>query len=250
MVRALLIRGMLAGLLASMLAFGFAKAVGEPPIERAIAIEEQMERAMSGAHGHEHDAMPELVSREVQSGLGLATGVGVFGTAVGGLFALVFAFAYGRVGRFGARTTSALLALAAFIAIVLVPFLKYPANPPGIGGPSTIGIRTALYFAMIAVSLGAMVSAVQLARWLTVRAGAWHAGLAGAALFIGIVTLALGWLPVLNEVPEHFPADLLWRFRLASLGIQAVLWAALGLSFGPLAERLLERSSGGRHLVS
>src|SRR5437764_909537 len=54
-------------------------------------------------------------------------------------------------------------------------------------------------------------------------------------------------LPAVNEVPKDFPAVVLWRFRLASLGTQAVLWAALGLVFGALTERSLataERRSG------
>jgi len=38
--------------------------------------------------------------------------------------------------------------------------------------------------------------------------------------------------PPVNEVPANFPADLLWRFRLACFGAQAVLRSVLGLSFG------------------
>jgi Probable cobalt transporter subunit (CbtA) len=72
---------------------------------------------------------PELVGREMQAGLGLFVGVIVYSAAIGGLFSLVFAFVYGRAGRLGPRATAALLALAGFVAIVLVPELKYPANP-------------------------------------------------------------------------------------------------------------------------
>jgi hypothetical protein len=70
----------------------------------------------------------ELVSRSVQSGVGLLTGVVVYGTAFGGLFALAFAFAYQRIGRLSARATAALLAAAGFVALVLVPQLKYPTE--------------------------------------------------------------------------------------------------------------------------
>lgn len=44
-------------------------------------------------------------------------------------------------------------------------------------------------------------------------------------------------LPPVNEVPEHFSATMLWNFRLASLGTQALLWVTLGLIFSILAER-------------
>jgi predicted cobalt transporter CbtA len=44
-------------------------------------------------------------------------------------------------------------------------------------------------------------------------------------------------LPEINEVPEHFSAVVLWRFRVAALGMQLVLWAVIGLLFGVLTER-------------
>ena len=40
-------------------------------------------------------------------------------------------------------------------------------------------------------------------------------------------------------VPAEFPASVLWRFRLASLGTQLVLWLGMGLIFGALTERAL-----------
>lgn len=60
------------------------------------------------AHGMAMTA--EGVSREVQASLGLFTGVVVYSTAFGGLFALVIAFAYRRVGHLSPRAVSALLA--------------------------------------------------------------------------------------------------------------------------------------------
>ncbi|WP_316149452.1 CbtA family protein [Cupriavidus sp. BIC8F] len=238
MVRDLLVRGMIAGFLASLLAFGFAKVFGEPQVEGAIAFEEQMQQAMGGSHQHE---MPELVSRDVQSGLGLFVGLGVFGSAVGGLFALTFAYAYARIGALGARATSALLALLGYVAIVLIPFIKYPPNPPAVGDPSTIGLRTALFFTMIGFSLVAMVVAIIVARKLVARVGSWYAVLGAGAVFLVLVAVAQALLPEVNEIPEHFPAVLLWRFRVAAIGIQTVLWAALGLMFADLAQRLLKR---------
>ena len=101
----------------------------------------------------------ELVSRPVQAGIGLFTGVTVYNTAFGGLFALVFALAYGRMGEFGPRATSALLAAAGLVAVYIVPNLKYPANPPSVGDPGRSACAPAFYFAMIAISLAAMIGA-------------------------------------------------------------------------------------------
>jgi Probable cobalt transporter subunit (CbtA) len=171
MMTNLLIRGMLAGLLAGILAFGFARIFGEPQVDRAIAFEEQMR------HGRGEAPEPELVGRQTQGGLGLFAGVAAYGTALGGLFSLVFAYAYGRAGAFSPRATAALLALAGFLVIVVVPQLKYPANPPSVGDPGTLGRRTALYFITLAMSLGACVLAIGLARRMSERLGEWNAAL-------------------------------------------------------------------------
>jgi len=186
-------------------------------------------------------AEPVLVSRAVQAGLGLFTGVVVYGAAFGGLFALVFAYAYGRIGALSARATSALLAGAAFLTLVVVPDLKYPANPPSVGHADTIGQRTELFLAMILISIAALVVAVVLGRRLTSRLGGWNAGFVGGAVFILLVAIAQLSLPAINEVPDQFPAVLLWRFRIASIGLEAILWATIGLVFGILAEPLLRK---------
>ncbi len=237
MVRNLLIAGMLVGIVAGLLAFGFAKIFGEPQVDRAMAFEDQMSEARGEAPG------PELVSRAVQSGVGLLTGVVVYGTALGGLFALAFAFAYQRIGRLSARGTAALLAGAGFVALVLVPALKYPPNPPAVGEPGTIGYRSELFFSMMLISIAAVGIAIAIAPRLVARFGHWNAALLVAATFIGITVAAQFLLPDINEVPDQFPAVLLWRFRIVSLGIQLILWATYGLLFGVLAERLLYNRS-------
>jgi hypothetical protein len=229
---------MLVGIVAGLLAFGFAKLVGEPQVDRAIAFEEQM----SQANGEAPEM--EIVSREVQSTIGLLTAVVVYGTAFGGLFALVFAFAYGRIGNLGPRVTALLLAAAGFIAIVIVPDLKYPANPPSVGQPETIGYRSELYFLMILISIVSAIAAISIGRRLVVRYGGWNAAFFGMASFVVIIAIAQLLLPDINEVPEQFPAVVLWRFRIASLGIELILWATLGLLFGALVERLLSNRYG------
>lgn len=233
----LLLRGMLAGILAACIALVFATVFGEPAVDRAIAFEEAHAAALGEA------PEPELVSRAVQSTFGLAAAAATYGAAYGGLFALVFAVSLGRVGRIGPRELAALLALGGFVAVVLVPGLKYPPNPPAVGDPETIGLRTALYFEMVAMSLGAMLLACVAALAMTRRFGAWTGWLGGFALFAALVAIVQAALPGIDEVPEDFPASLLWQFRVASFGMQAVLWGVLGLAFGWAAERLLRRAA-------
>ena len=233
MARTFLIRGMLCGLAAGILVFLFARVFGEPNVDGAIGVEAAIAKAAGEME------MPELVSRDVQSTWGLLTGVMLYSVAIGGLFSLLFAYAWGRMGRLGPRGSATLLALACFVAMYFVPFLKYPANPPSVGNPDTIQIRTALYFGMMVISIAGLVAAVNLARGLMPRWGMWYAVLTGAAAYIVVVIIACAMMPPIDEVPTVFPASLLWSFRLSSLGMQLVLWAVIGLGFGELTARSL-----------
>jgi len=253
MVGKLLLRGMLAGIAAGLVTFAFARVVGEPQVNQAIAFEEKAGEAGGAAHGHEHghagaataaaDAdehqhahEEELVSRETQAGLGLLTGVVVYGAAFGGLFSLVFAYAYGRVGPMSARALSAWLALGAFVALVIVPNIKYPANPPAVGDPATIGPRTGLFFLMIAISLTALVFSLKVRRRAAIKLGAWNGSIVAGLVFVAIIAVVQVSMPVIDEVPAGFPAALLWKFRVAALGMQAIMWATIGLLFGAVVE--------------
>ncbi len=226
---------MLAGLIAACLSALFAFAFVEPHIDRAIAFEEA--HAMAAHAGMA--AEEELVSRAVQSTAGLLTALSLYGAALGGLFALVFAYAYGRAGKIGPRTLALMLAAAGFVVIVLIPALKYPPTPPAVGKHETVGLRTAAFFAMIALSVVTAIVAAKLRPALRLHALTRTAAV--IIFYIGLIWLAQHALPVINEVPAEFPATLLWDYRTASLLAQLVLWLAMGFVFGPLAERELRR---------
>ncbi|MGO9233117.1 MAG: CbtA family protein, partial [Methylocella sp.] len=98
-------------------------------------------------------------------------------------------------------------------------------------------MRTALYFAIIAISLAAMLGAAMLRCRLLRRYGGWNASLLAAAAYpIAVVAVGLV-LPTINEVPDQFPAVVLWQFRIASIGAQLVMWTTIGITFGALTER-------------
>ena len=235
MVRALLLRGLLAGLCAGVLAAAFAVVVGEPQVGQAISFEDQQARAAGVT------LMPAIVGRNVQGSVGLLTGAVVYGLSLGGLFSLVFAAVYGRVWRASPARTAAWLAAAAFVVVFLVPFLKYPANPPSVGGPDTIGTRTELYLLMLAWSVLAAIIAVRLGTWLAGLRGPTTGALVGVAWFVLLVVAAGLVLPGVDEVPAGFPAVTLWNFRMASLGTQVVMWTTMGLIFAAASQRLMTR---------
>src|SRR5918995_5244959 len=148
---------MAAGLLAGLLAGLFAFLVGEPILDRAIALEES-------AHTHEGGGGDgEIFGRTTQK-VGLFFATGLFGVTVGGVFGIGYAFFRERLAAESDLKRSISLAGAIFAGAFLIPFLKYPANPPSVGDPSTIRERTAAYFSLVALSLLAILLA-----WLAAR---------------------------------------------------------------------------------
>ena len=220
-------RGLAAGLLAGLLAGLFAFFVGEPLLDRAIAFEEA-----SAGHGHGE----EVFSRTTQK-VGLFFATGLFGTTVGGIFGLVFAFFRGRLAADGDLRRSLYLTAALFAGAFAIPFLKYPANPPSVGDPSTIGARTAAYFTLVALSLLLVLAAWLAARVLRERGvdAPRRRVVVGAGMALGLMALFFA-LPAAPSAGD-FPAGLLWGFRLSSFGTQLVFWAGLGVLFGLLCER-------------
>ena len=240
MVGKLILQGLIAGLLAGILAFGFARVFGEPSVERAVQFESAQDEAnaaaarAAGKPAEEEE--PEIFSRSVQSGIGLFTGLVVIGAGLGALFGVLFAFGYGRIGTWGPGATSALLAFLGWSSVYLVPAIKYPPNPPSVGLPDTIRIRTGLYFLMMAISIAATVGAWMFGTRVARTRGVWNGFLAAFIPYVLVLAFFFEVLPGINEVPANFPAVTLWSFRVASIGLQMVLWGGVGLIFGTIHE--------------
>ena len=222
-------------------------AFGEPHIDDAIALEE----AAASHQTHDEIAAEEAeadqpgmveISRDNQKSFGLLTGMAVVGTALGGLTALAAAAVVGRIGRLSARGGTLLVAAIGFVSVALVPFLKYPATPPAVGNPDTIGDRTTEYFAMLLVSVLAAIAAVVVARRLLVRFDGVTAGLIAAAGYVVVVTGAGLLLPTVDELGA-FPADTLWYFRRSSILTLAAMWATIAVVLTVLVGRLYDAAA-------
>jgi hypothetical protein len=241
--RALLVRGLLAGLAAGLATFFIAYEVGEPHVEAAIALEEAPPAAHhhdDGAAEHSHSHDEGGISRSTQRTWGLLTGSLAVGVALGGIVALVSAALVGRVGRLLPGQTAALVSLLGFVAAALVPFLKYPATPPGVGSGDTIGERTALYFGFLAVSVLAAAVATYAAVRLRDRIGTYGGTVAAAVGYVVVMGVAGQLFGTVNEVGD-FPADLLWYFRRASILTLATTWGVLGVVLTGLVSRLFRQ---------
>jgi Probable cobalt transporter subunit (CbtA) len=223
-VASLLRRGLIAGLLAGLVAGLFYLVVGEPVVREALSYE----RAASGGHA------VEVFSRGTQQ-VGLLAGVLLYGTAMGGVLGFLYALLEPRLAAGSAWDRSLRLAATAFASAWLVPFLKYPSNPPGVGDPATGPERTRLYLAMVAISLAASVGAWLLSRQLAGR-GVPRAPrqLAVGAAYLLVILAAYALLPEVRQ-ESAVPAAVLWNARKVSAGGQALLWLSLGVSFGWLS---------------
>lgn len=223
---------MVAGLAAALLL----TATGEPLIREAIALEEAR-RAGPGEHE------PELVARSVQSGFGLFAAMGVTGAVFGLVFAVTF---WGLRSAQPQPFRRALWAGAIlFGSITLAPWLKYPPNPPGVGDPDTLGRRQGLYVSLIALGLALSLVAVGLAGLLRRHGWPEHRRVAAVAAAVALAfAVALALLPPAPD-PVEAPATLIWRFRLASLAANAVLWGLLSVGVGLVVSESARREGDG-----
>ncbi len=220
-MRNVFLRGAVAGAMAGLLTSVAAYVWLEPVLSRAIELE-------GPADG------PPLVSRQTQMLLGMPAGFVLVGLALG----LVFAVAYRLLPSSGSaweRSTG--LAAGGFVALALIPQLRYPANPPGVGDPETIGVRTSSF--LLAVALGVLVVSGAYAALRALQArGVPAAPRQAVVVAVAVLVVAVGYLllPDSGDVVDA-PAALVYDFRVRSLGLLALLYALLGAVFAALTLR-------------
>jgi hypothetical protein len=256
MEKQLIGRGVLAGAAAGLVAFVFARIFAEPVISKAIDYERAREAAQ-GALDRAAGATvsvggPDLFSRTVQADVGLGAGLILFGAAMGALVGVAYCVCIGRTGRIRPFQLALLVPAFFFVGVYLVPFAKYPANPPAIGHEETIRTRGALYLITVAVSCIALFLAVYYGQNLHKRLSLYTSCLIAGGGYVVVMTVLFAILRSFDETPlplkdasggivfPGFPADLLAEFRVYAIAAQAIMWAVIALVFAPLAQRVLD----------
>ena len=239
--------GALAGAVAGGLGAAVLSWLVEPSIRAAIAIEEAgsaHDHAGAVTHDHGSDA---LVARPEQVVLGLLT-VLVVGTLVGVAFALVRRFLGSRLpGRTDAATTMTLAGLG-FVTFSLAPALVVPANPPAVGDPSTVELRTVTYLGTIVCAVALTALVIGVARSTLLRPGT-RAVAAAALGVVGAIVLVAVLPHAADPVPANVPADLVWEFRVASLAQIGLMWLVIGATCAWLDQPRSEVPDRPRQLV-
>jgi hypothetical protein len=230
-----------AGLIAGAAAAGFHWLLIEPVIDRAIDLEELHSQARG---------VPEkepVIDRPTQR-WGLLLGLLLYGAVWGVLFGQLYYLTQAWLGTsWSIRQRALLLVLVMAWSVSLFPFVKYPANPPGVGEPETISYRQALYFGFIGLSIVGSVLAVGLYRFLNrlgrlSARGRWGCALCLYVLYATVVYVAM---PP-NPDPIGMPGELVWTFRAISLGGLLLFWGALGGLFGWLSSENPRRALAAR----
>jgi predicted cobalt transporter CbtA len=221
-----LLHALRAAVIAAVVAGGalglFHLVVSDRFVDRAIALEEAKHAGDSQA--------PEVFSRRAQRA-GLVAGAIVYALGYALVFAGVYALAGERLPGKSAGLKALALAVVGFWVAYLAPFLKYPANPPGAGDPTTVYYRQLLYLAFVVLTLLGVAAARQLGR--SIKASRPDGSLATIAavgsyvLYFGILFLVMPANPDKNDLP----AQLLRQFRLASLAGGLLFWVLFGAVF-------------------
>lgn len=216
-----LVSGAFAGLILGSVNF----AIVEPYLDQAIGIENQN----LFASGEEEDTPQFWAEYEgyriwQKSGLILA-GI-ILGTSIGALFGLVFAFA--RKSLPGNNDLKKSLALAGIMwfTVYLIPFLKYPANPPTVGDAETIELRIMLYLSFIAISGISTLGFYKLSTKFQNKKKL--ASLIGYGIFISAVFIVMPANPDEVTTPMEFVNE--FRF-MSALGMTS-FWISIGIIFG------------------
>ena len=200
----------------------------EPLLDQAILIENQQ----MFASGKEKDT-PEFWTKYDEYRIWQKSGqvfAGViYGISLASLFGIIFVFSQNSLPGKDIKK-SIILGIVMWIVIYLIPFLKYPANPPTVGEPETVVLRGILYLSFIVISgFSALVfykfyKKLKTQKFLAVLA---------YLFFIAIVFVVMPGNP--DKITA--PLELVEHFRIISVLTMTTYWISLGFIFGYLWNR-------------
>ncbi len=151
---------------------------------------------------------------------------------LGILYSVIFTFVYTMVQhRIPVKNTQfkgMILALNGFFVAVLIPSLYLPPNPPGIETSLPVMARQSIFFAVIIAGILASIAFWMIYSHLSQKYNPMSGILIGAFAFAIIIVAAFLLLPSNSNIPS-IPSDLLWKYRVESLGAMFAFWAIMGV---------------------
>ena len=202
----------------------------EPYLDKAIGIENQNLFA-SGEAQDDPSFWVEYNSYRNWQKSGQILAGGILGMSMGSLFGIIFAFSRKTLPQGHDAKKAFVLAVIMWFSIFLIPFLKYPANPPTVGDPDTVVLRGILFLSFIAISgLGAL-GFYRLSKKLQKRKKI--LSIIGYAAFMSIVFALMPTNP--DEITA--PLELVNGFRAMSLVTVSLYWISNAIILGFLWQR-------------
>ena len=156
---------------------------------------------------------------------------------MGSLFGIVYALSRNSLPGKNDVAKALVLAAIMWVTVYLIPFLKYPANPPTVGDAETVVLRSILYVSFIAISGFGALAFYKLSKKL--QSDKKYLGLVGYAVFI------IAAFIVMPENPDEVtaPMNLVNEFRLMSvLGVTS-FWISVGFILGLFWNKFDETNS-------
>ncbi|MCV0411588.1 CbtA family protein [Nitrosarchaeum sp.] len=217
-----LISGFSAGLIHSTANLVFV----EPSLDHAIGIENQHLFA-SGEAKDTPEFRAEFDSYRYWQKSGQVLAGAILGISIGSLFGIVFVLSRNSLPGKSYVSKSLILAGIMWLAIYFIPFLKYPANPPTVGDPDTVVLRSILFLTFIAISGFGALGFYKIFKKLKNKK---FIAILGYAVFVGMVFFAM------PENPDKItaPMNLVDHFRIMSAVAVSIYWLSLGIILGSL----------------
>jgi predicted cobalt transporter CbtA len=213
------------GALSGLILAGINLLVVEPFIDKAISIETS--KAIASG---KHIDINEQNSHRIWQKSGSLVAGSILGMAYSSLLGIVYAFIRRFLPFSSDRKKAIFLSLIIYSVMFLIPFLKYPGNPPAVGNPATIYLRENLFLGYLAVSTITTLSlGIVFYKFRQVK----HISIIIPIVYAIIISSAFILFPP-NPDKISIPMDLVNSFRIASASTQLVFWIVLGIIFGLL----------------
>ena len=224
---------LISGCFAGLVHGGLNLIIVEPYLDQAIGIENQT----LFATGEEEDTTSfwvEYNSYRVWQKGGQVLAGAILGTSIAALVGIVFLFVRKVLPEGNNVKKTLVLSGLMWFTIFVIPFLKYPANPPTVGEAETVVMRGILFLSFIAISGLGAVAFYQVYKKLQNKK---IIAFAGYAVFISAIFF------LMPENPDEItaPMELVDGFRGASFVAVTIYWLTLGLVLGGFIEKLQER---------
>ena len=214
---------LLSGVIAGVILAGVNYFVAEPFIDQAIGIE--VDNSIASGEVVDFD---ELSSYRVWQKEGTFAAGAFLGLTYGAILGIVYVISRKYLPSSDDRKKALILAAIMCLSLYVVPFIKYPANPPAVGDPETIGLRDSLY-TIYQLASGLIALGVSILMYKLQRIG--YIKYVIPVIYLGLVASIYAIFPA-NPDEITAPMDLVNAFRAVTFGTMVMFYLVLGTIFG------------------